>query len=99
MIFRGVIILLVSATASSLESAHGENLTVRVIDYASIAPDTLKRASSIAEAIYRKAGLETKWVFCEASEDLRACPAAPVDTDLVAKILAPGMEDPKISPD
>jgi putative peptidase family protein len=99
MASRGIFMLFLFATSlSHLESALGEELAVRVIDYASVPPDTLSRASSIAEAVYRKAGVETAWSTCEAGKDRRACPAPAAETALVVKILAPGMEDPSISP-
>jgi hypothetical protein len=99
MASRGIFMLFLFATSlSHLESALGEELTVRVIDYASVPPDTLRRASSIAEAVYRTAGLQTAWSTCDAGKDRRACPAPAEETALVVKILAPGMEDPSISP-
>ena len=44
----------------------GLRLTVRVFDYAGIAPRTLRAASQEAASVLEKAGLTTVWQFCDA---------------------------------
>jgi hypothetical protein len=99
MLYRSVFMLFATAMAlSHLESAVAGSLNIRVIDYASVPSETLQRAASIAESVYSQAGLETVWKTCEAGPDRRACTASGVESELIVKILAPGMEDPRISP-
>ena len=71
--------------------------TVRVIDYAALGPEQLQKASSIAAAIFLRAGVPTEWLPCAKGEQTPACTSRADDADLVVKILAPGMEDPRIS--
>ena len=78
-------------------SGHRQ-LTVRVIDYASVGPDKLRKASTIAAAVFRKAGVANEWQWCASTEQhARGCLSTGADVDLYVKILAPGMEDARVS--
>jgi hypothetical protein len=71
-------------------------LAVRVIDYASVPPEMLRRALSIAEAIFRKAGVKTAWVLCPGRDEANVCRSLD-KASLGVTILPPAMEDPRLS--
>jgi hypothetical protein len=72
-------------------------LTVRVIDYAAVPPEVLTGAVMLAESVFRRAGIESRWRWCLASLPRNACTSDATQNDLVVKILRPGMEDRSLS--
>jgi hypothetical protein len=87
-------VLLFATIASVPGFARQPKITVRVVDYASVPRETLRRASAEAERIFGHAGVEMEWLPCSSGP---ACKAAVSDTDLVIKILSRSMEGVKIS--
>jgi hypothetical protein len=51
-----------SHTAAAASSDIGLAITIHVHDYAGAAPETLAEAEEVATQIFRKAGVETRWV-------------------------------------
>src|ERR1700732_2093813 len=90
---RLLLLALTALPALGFEEATLQKLTVRVVDHASIPPDTLRRATLEAEAIFRRSGLETQWLPSLPEE----CGLSVPDSQLVIRILAPYMEGHKTS--
>ena len=41
---------------------HGSTLTIHVYNYDEVSPETLMKAEKTASGIFRKAGVETRWL-------------------------------------
>lgn len=51
-----------SRTAAGASSEAGPAITIHVYNYAGVAPEILVKAETVAMQIFRKTGLETRWV-------------------------------------
>jgi hypothetical protein len=71
-----------------LQAAEGK-LTVRIYDYAGIPHRTLQAASGEAAAILAKAGVETEWQLCAATEGQmsKACNEPMRSNELTVRIV------------
>jgi hypothetical protein len=65
-------------------------ITVYVFNFAELHPKTLQRAETVAEQIYRQAGIETAWLNCSPLqppvEDPPACPTTFRPTEFALRI-------------
>ena len=79
------------AAQPTLDSGEpGGEITVRLYNYAQVPEGTLARAETIAEHIFRHAGIETTWLACPTDGDISKYPACrrPLGPrDLVVRIM------------
>ncbi len=71
-------------------------ITVRVVDYAGVPGQTLREATTAAQRIFRKAGVETRWLLCSPPQESEgqdvACARAVVSGELRVDLEPKSME-------
>jgi hypothetical protein len=83
------LMLLCIASGAWCGSVRHEQLTIRIFDYAPVPPETLGKALLESQEMFRKAGIEMKWLTCRPFIDERERCAPPLQsTDVLLKIVS-----------
>jgi hypothetical protein len=97
ILFVSVVSLLIAAAhpAPAEQPSPAPVLTARLYNFGGIPATTLERATKVADRVYAKAGIETKWMKCHTGtgEQLRnpACQETPGPNVLRVRLLSKSM--------
>jgi len=80
-----------AAPKTNLTAHDQHSLTVRIYDYAGLDEQTLDEAAQLAQALYARAGVQTRWIRCRISLDEPvyhpSCPETPGPDTLRMRIM------------